>query len=128
MQSIVDYPEPKDIKELQSFLGLTNFYRKFIGKYFFKAKPLFDLLKKESTFHFGEEQKKAFDSLKNSIIKKTLLTLPDFDKSFILTTDASGFAIGAILEQHHDNGKKIIAFASRTLLDAERRYSTIEER
>jgi hypothetical protein len=81
------------------------------------------LLKKETKFKWAEDQQDAFESL----LAKKKLTQPDFNKVFILETDASNIGLGAALSQIFEEGQKPIAFASRTLSDAEKKYSITEK-
>ena len=94
----------KNVKQVQSYLGLCGYYRKFIRDYSKIAQPLHNLTKKDTKFEFNEECKQSFDKLKAELLKQPILRLPDFSKKFILHTDASGFALGAVLSQCDDNG------------------------
>lgn len=115
---------PKTIKEIQSFLGLSGYYRKFIPDYAKIAKPLTIRLKKDSIINVNDKDyKEAFEKLKNILMSNMVLKHPDFNENFILTTDASNNALGAVLSQK--NGP--LAFASRTLNKHECNYSTIEK-
>ena len=91
------------------------------------AKPLTQLLKADVPFNWGEEQEKSFQKLKEKLITEPVLIFPDFSKPFIVTTDASGYAIGGILSQGPINQDRPIAYTSRTLNGAESRYNTYEK-
>jgi hypothetical protein len=91
------------------------------------AKSLNDLLKKGNAWKWGQEQIESFYLLQTALTQEPVLQFPDFIKPFILTTDASGFAVGAILSQGKIDQYKPIAFASRTMNSAEQNYSTIEK-
>ncbi len=121
------FPQPKNAKDIKSFLGLVGYYRKFIQDFAKIAKPLTKLLKKDEKFLWNNECGISFETLKKSIISPPVLQYPDFSKEFIITTDASNYAIGAILSQGKINSDRPIAFASRTLNKAERNYSTTEK-
>ena len=82
---------------MRSFLGLTNFYWRFIKDYAQVARPLNNLTKKDQTFEWKEPQQIAFDMLKQRFTTASILTFPDIDKQFRLETDASDFATGAVL-------------------------------
>ena len=125
--AVENFPIPKNLKEIKSFLGLAGYYRKFIKKFSDIVSPITKLLKKDQDFKWGEEQQNAFDSLKTSLTTAPVLQYPDFRKKFILTTDASGTALGAILSQGELGQDRPIAFASRMLNKCELNYSTIEK-
>lgn len=124
--SVLEFPVPKTVKQIKSFLGLSGYYRKFIQDYSKIAKPMTHLLKKDVTFNWDENCQIAFDQLKNALCAEPILQYPDFTKPFILTTDASGKALGAILSQGTIGSDLPIAYASRTLNKSEINYSTTE--
>lgn len=127
IRSIAEFPHPKNQKNIKQFLGLAGYYRRFIPNFSKVAKPLTDLLKKDKLFAWQFQQEEAFNTLKSFLCSEPVLQYPDFSKSFNLTTDASGYAIGGVLSQG-DIGKDLpIAYTSRTLSDAEQKYSTIEK-
>ncbi|KAI9557148.1 hypothetical protein GHT06_016955 [Daphnia sinensis] len=99
LEAIIKYPAPKNVKELSSFLGLASYYRKFIRAFADKAHPLIALTKKSAEWKWGEEQRDAFDCIKNCLITRPILGYPDFSREFIIYTDASGYGIGAVLAQ-----------------------------
>jgi hypothetical protein len=127
VQAVMSYPAPNNIKEVQSFLGLANYYRRFIGDYAMTARPLTRLLKKGATFSWSPECEKAFGALKRALAESPVLVYPDFEKKFILSTDASSFAVGAVLSQEIDGVEHPVAYASRQLNSAEANY-TVSER
>ena len=87
-----------------------------------------ELLKKDNEFKWTEKQQKAFETLKRKLIEYPILGYPDYEKPFILFTDASGTELGAILSQLNEHGKEIvIAYASRSLTPAERNYPIMEQ-
>lgn len=126
IDAIKKFPIPKTQKEIKSFLGLVGYYRKFIKDFAKITKPLTKCLKKNSSIKHDEEFVSAFNTCKTLLINAPILQYPDFSKKFILTTDASSVAIGAILSQGPIGQDRPIAFASRTLNESEQRYSTIE--
>ncbi|XP_038074478.1 uncharacterized protein LOC119742537 [Patiria miniata] len=120
---------PVTKKQLRSFLGLSGYYRRFIPNYAAIAAPLTDKTKAKepNKITWGESQQLAFNKLKQCLSNAPILTLPDFEKQFILRTDASDLGIGAILLQEQDGVPFPVAFASRKLLSRERAYSSIEK-
>lgn len=121
--TIRDWEAPTKVTELRSFLGLANYYRRFILGYSTIAAPLTDLLKKDHSWEWTELCKRAFEGLKSAITEEPVLALPDFSEVFEVHTDAFDFAIGGVLMQEGHP----IAFESRKLNDAERRY-TVQEK
>ena len=122
-------PFPKTKKEMRSFLGLSGYYRRFIPNYATKAVPLTDKTKnaQPNKIVWTESSKKAFETLKTSLITAPILHLADCDQPFLLRTDASELGIGAVLLQERDCVTFPIAYASRKLLDREKAYCTMEK-
>ena len=106
---------------------MVNFYRRFIPIIAEIAAPLNELMKKGAKFTWGENQQKAFNTLKEAIITPPVLRMPDFSKPFILQTDASSVALGAVLSQVVDDARQPVAFISRTLTQQERKSSVYED-
>ena len=115
--AIKNYDRPKCIKQLRSFLGLTNYYRKFIENYTKYSKNLEKLCgSNQKKLVWTDECEIAFQSLKNSLISTPILAYPDFSKQFILDTDASFDRIGAVLSQKDSSGnEKVIAYGSKAM-------------
>ncbi|MBW0529377.1 hypothetical protein O181_069092 [Austropuccinia psidii MF-1] len=122
VQQILNWPQPKKINALQSFLGFANFYRCFIKNYSKKITSLTSLLKKDSPFIFNEEALSQFQSLKEAFTTAPILSHFNPSLPTIVETDASHYALGAVLSQVNDSGKHPIAFDSRKLLPAELNY------
>ncbi|GKC00536.1 retrotransposon-related protein [Tanacetum coccineum] len=132
IKAVFEWPSPVNIKQLRGFLGLTGYYRRFIKDYGGLAKPLTQdygglakpltqLLKKDC-FQWSTEAEKAFQELKQAVIKPPVLALPDFNSTFIIETDASSRGIGAVLMQHGHP----IAFISKALSPRNILLSTYE--
>ena len=120
--SISNWPTPTKIKELQSFLGFTNFYRMFIPNYTENIKPLLQLLKKNVPFQWSDECQASMTKLHEAFIHGDILVHADTTKPFILEADASDFALGGILSQEYDGIWRPVAFYSRKLTPAEINY------
>ncbi len=123
---IQNYPIPKDANETKRFVAFANYYRKYIPNFANIAAPLNNLSRKNVNFNWTTECQNSFIQLKDALIHPPILQYPDFspDNEFILRTDASGYAVGAVLSNGND---KPVAYASRSLNVAEKRYSTIEK-
>ncbi|KAL4125759.1 hypothetical protein QTP88_009999 [Uroleucon formosanum] len=122
IKSVLQFLIPTSVKEIKSFLGLSGYYRKFIKSYSLISKPMTNLLRKDVTFNWDTSCQEAFDKLKNILCSEPILQYPDFTKPFIVTTDASGKALGAILSQGEISQDLPIAYASRTLSKCEKEY------
>ena len=105
LSGITEWPIPMKVKDVRSFLGFTNYYRRFIGDYLNIAHPLIDLTKKNQEWRWSPSCKKAFDQLKEEFSKQPVLSLPDLNKPFAITTDASKDTSGGILLQVDSNGE-----------------------
>lgn len=124
---IEHFPEPKCAKDLQSFLGFINVYKKFSAKHSELVEPLLKLLKKDSVWKWGVEEKAAFNSVKRNFIDTVVLKYPDFSKPFYLGTDSSVVSAAGELYQFDDDGfRRPICFHSRVLTKCERNYTTTE--
>ncbi|MBW0467276.1 hypothetical protein O181_006991 [Austropuccinia psidii MF-1] len=122
-QQILNWPQPKNIKALQSFLGFANFYCCFIKNYSKKITALTSLLKKDSPFIFNEEALSQFQILKEAFTTTPILSHFNPSLPTIVETDASDYALGAVLSQVNDSGKHPISFESCKLLPAELDYA-----
>ncbi|VDK78185.1 unnamed protein product [Cylicostephanus goldi] len=125
VKAILDCPAPKTAKEVKRFVGMANFFRKFIPHFAKTAAPLNDLTKEGSAFAWTSTHQKAFESLKTSLSSKRCLAFPQ-DKDFILHTDGSQIAVGAVLMQEQTESKTdiaVIGYFSKTLSESQRRRS-----
>ena len=124
LDCIASWPEPSNKNDVQQFLGFCNFYRRFIRKYADLSLPLTNLLKKGSSFNFGTNEKKAFQSLKSAFLQSPSLGIFDPTLDTFIEVDASDFAIGAVLCQKTAiKSNIIIATHSRKLSKHELNYS-----
>jgi hypothetical protein len=126
VDKIVNYPVPRNIRELRGVLGLFSYYRRFIKDFSQKASSLYELLKKENEYIWTKDQQEAFEELKQLITTAPVVKYPDFDQPFLLYTDASINGLGAVLAQKDGKLEPVIAYASRTLTAAEKNYGITE--
>ena len=105
LAGIKHWPAPTTVKQVHSFLGFCNFYRKFIGHYTKIMKPLTGLTRKDIPYSWTEECQMAFNTLKDMFLEEPILQMPDLAKQFILETDASKWATGAVLQQIGNDGQ-----------------------
>jgi transposase InsO family protein len=125
---IKNWPTPKNVSEVRSFLGLTSYYRRFVRNYAKIAAPLQELTRKDIPFVWTEKRQAAFEQLKEKMCTAPVLRIPDVTKPFRVVTDASDYAIGAVLEQQDENGKwHPCAFISKQLSDAEKNWATYDK-
>ena len=123
---------PTNLKELRSRLGLFSYYRQFIKGFSDITRPMYELTRKENgkavPFEWMAIRQKAFKAIKAKLTTAPVIAHPNFDKSFILYTDASGGGVRAILHQKGDDRRKrIIAYASRTYNEHEKKYPITEQ-
>ncbi|GBN83663.1 Retrovirus-related Pol polyprotein from transposon 297, partial [Araneus ventricosus] len=127
-KAVLNFPEPANLKQIHSFLGLTGYFRKFIPKYSTIARPLSDLLKKDRKFKFGEEERISFNQLKLMLAEKPVLRIYNPNYETELHTDASLEGYGAILMQKSPDDKNFhpTYYMSKKTTDAEKKYSNYE--
>ena len=146
IEAVLNWPEPTNVKELQRWLGFINFYRRFISGFSNIVSPLTQLLKghgskkkkyakikcfksksqitEPAPWRWDREQQEAFEQIKTKLTTPPVLAYPDFDKPFVLHTDASRNGLGAVLYQEDEHGKlRVIAYGSRSLSKSESNYS-----
>lgn len=143
-QCVEQRPKPITVNDLQSWLGTSNQYRKFIPMYAELAKPLYDLLclknvpknlrkksgavnGKKVLLNWNPQAEESFIKLKETLCSDLVLALPDFSKPFILSTDASEDGYGAVLEQVIDGQLRPIAYFSKNYTPTQKKYSTSEK-
>ncbi|KAL5011242.1 hypothetical protein ScPMuIL_011676 [Solemya velum] len=121
-ETVRNWPVPSTVKDVQSFLGITNYYRRYIPHYAELAEPLYALLPKGIEFIWSESQQTAFETLKAVLASPPILAFPISDEVFILDTDASNFSIGAVLSQQQGPEERVIGYASKRLGPAQMKY------
>ena len=126
IEKVKNWPVPKDSDEIASFYGLASYHRRFIKDFATIARPLKQVQaaeKENGKYEWTPAAQKSFDELKEKLVTKPILTHPDFDKPFILSTDASLYAMGAELSQIQDGDEKVIAYASKLFSKRQMNYS-----
>eukprot|EP00731_Ephydatia_muelleri_P036424 Em0253g4a len=127
-QAIVNAPAPGDATQLKSFIGLVNYYSKFLPSLADTLAPLYKLLGKHQRWHWGKEQADAFQKAKSQLSSDILLVHFDPGRKLAISCDASPYGIGAVLSHVYEDGTdRPIAYASRSLAPAEKNYSQIEK-
>ena len=128
VEAIKDAPETTNATELKSFLEMINFYGKFFPNLLSTLERLHRLLRKERQWQWGEEQKDAFQAAKDLLSSSHLLVHYDPKKELVVSGDASPYGVGAVLAHiMADGSEKPIAYASRTLTEADRGYSKLDK-
>ncbi|PAA78757.1 hypothetical protein BOX15_Mlig016452g7 [Macrostomum lignano] len=131
VRTITALAQPRTKAQLRSVLGVLNHYRRFVPDYSEKVAALTDLTKKSApddlTAAWGEQQTRAFETVKSLLASEPVLRAPDYSRQFTLETDSSETGIGAVLTQEFEDGIHPVLFVSRRLTSAERSYATIEK-
>jgi hypothetical protein len=127
IKAVAEWPQPKKAGDVRAFLGTAGYYRKFIRNFSAVAAPLSELTKDTVKFEWGSRQQSSFDKLKHALQHGPVLALPDEKLPFVVHTDASGFATGAVLMQDQGQGLRPISYLSKKMLDAETRYPVHEQ-
>ena len=120
---VKEYPVPKSIENVRSFIGFTGFYRQFIEGYSRIALPLTAMFKKGAKFIWTTTEQHAFETLRDKLLNEPILKYPDYNKQFFVASDASKKSIGAVLLQDYNGIKKPISYASRLMTSAEKNYN-----
>jgi hypothetical protein len=124
VEVIKNCPSPRNIFEVRSFHGLASFYRKFIRNFSGISTTMMDTVKKrQKSFHWTIEAEKSFNLLKRKIMEQPVLVLPDFQKTFQVKCDVSGYAIRAVLSQED----RTVAYFNEKLDEAKLKYSTYDK-
>jgi hypothetical protein len=126
IDAVLRFPTPKTVTNVRSFLGLTGYYRKYIRAYSRMAGPLFELTKKDVMFVWDQNCQRAFDDMKRALMGAPILVRPDFKGSFCLDVDWSTKGVSAILSQKEGRFERVIAYASKALTVAQRKFHPME--
>ncbi len=122
IEVVRDWPVPRTVHDVRSFLGLCSYYRRFVKNFADTARPLHRLTEKGTMFQWNDACAEAFATLKQKLITAPILGYPTTRDNFILDTDASGVGIGAVLSQGDGENERVVAYYSRALGKAERNY------
>ena len=122
-EKVATWPKPTSTRSVQQFLGFANYYRRFIKDFAQIAKPLHQLTERGIAFSWSKDCEDFFNVLRDCLSGAPLLVFPNFNKPFILDTDASDIGIGAVLSQADEEGReRVVAYGSRLLSKSERKY------
>jgi hypothetical protein len=127
VKCIHEMERPRTVRDVRSFIGCCSYYRKFIPDFAKIAYPLTQLTKKHSAFIWGTQQEEAFQCLKKALVEAPILKVPNFEEIFALYTDASNFAVGAVLTQSEDGTDIPVAYLSHQLNKTQQKWSVIEK-
>jgi hypothetical protein len=129
VRAVTDWPTPKNVLELQQFIGFSNFYQRFIGHFSGTARPLHDLTKKAARFVWDDRYGKAFEALKTAFTTAPVLKIANPYRPFVLECDCLDFVLGAVLSQVCDSDGKLhpVAFLLRSLVQAEKNYEVFDK-
>ena len=122
IKAVREWPAPKSVKDVRSFMGLCSYYRRFISRFAERARALHKLTAKGVAFEWTETCQTAFDDLKGALTSAPILAYPLPEGQYLLDTDASGEAVGAVLSQDQDKVEKVIGYYSNAMTRAEQSY------
>ena len=120
-------PPPTSVKAVRQFLGYAGFYKRFIKDFSKIAKPLYELLEKDAKFMWDETRQKGFEKLKSHLTTTSIVRAPNWKLPIEIMCDASDLAIEAVLGQRDDGKPQVVYYASKTLNEAQRNYTTTEK-
>ncbi|HYN44838.1 MAG TPA: RNase H-like domain-containing protein [Candidatus Limnocylindrales bacterium] len=126
VKAIGEMPKPADPKQLVRFLAMAGFYRRYIKDFAKRTHTLRELCKQDAKWTWSTTHQQEVDDIKEALTSQPVMAYPNWDKKFILTTDASLKGLGAILSQEYENGERVIAYASRALAPGERKWGITE--
>ncbi|RVW61106.1 Retrovirus-related Pol polyprotein from transposon 17.6 [Vitis vinifera] len=127
VELILKLPPPTNVKGIRQFLGHAGFYRRFIKDFSKIAKPLCELLVKDAKFDWDDKCQRSFELLKQFLTSTPIVRAPNWELPFEVMCDSSDYAIGAVLGQREDGKPYVIYYASKSLNDAQRNYTTTEK-
>jgi len=123
VKGVLNWPAPRNVKEMQRFLGLANYYKRFIKDFAKIAAPLHILVRKEQKWKWEKEQEEVFGKLKAVFTTESVLAIPDIDREMIVEADASDYATGGVLSMKYEDGKwRPVAFILKSLNATEQNY------
>jgi len=123
VEGVLKWPIPQCVRDVRKFLGLANYYRRFVKDFAKVALPMNKLTRKDEKWKWGEEQQRAFKQLKGVFTTRPVLATPDLDKEFRVEADASNFATGEVLSvKCEDDLWRPVAFISKAFNETERNY------
>jgi len=126
--AIRDFPRPTTVKEVRRFIGMAGYYRRFVANFSKLSTPLTDLVKKrKGAIDWNDQAEESFKALKEALVTSPILITPDWTKPFVIHTDASDYAVGAVLTQGEEGKEQPIAYFSRKLVGAQKRYTVMEK-
>nr|CAH7729530.1 unnamed protein product [Callosobruchus chinensis] len=126
--AILNFPTPRNVRELRAFLGLVNYESRFVDNYSELTVPLLYLLRKNQRWAWGEHEERAFTHVKEAYTNVSIVSHPDFTKDFYIQCDASKYAVrGCLFQESSSSGRNVLAYTSCTLKGAQLRYTTTEK-
>ena len=126
LKAVRGWTIPQNVRDICSFLGFANYYRRFVRNFAEIADPLTSLTRKDAVWQWEPFQRRAFQQLKNMLCAALVLQFPDTKLPYTIVTDASGTATGGVLMQDQGDGLRPLKFLSRRLKPTEQRYSAYE--
>ena len=128
VEGVLNWPVPRNVKEVQKFLGLANYYRRFIKDFAKVAAPLYVLVRKEQKWKWEKEQEEAFGKLKEVFTMEPVLAIPDIDREMRVEADASDYATGGVLSMKCEDEKwRPVAFIFKSLNATEHNYEIYDK-
>ena len=123
VEGVLNWPASRNIKEVQKFLGLANYYRRFIKSFARIAAPLYMLVRKEQKWKWEKKQEEAFEELKAVFTTEPILAIPDIDREMRVEANASDYVIGGVLSMKCEDGKwRLVVFISKLLNTTKQNY------